>query len=197
MATKKKKKPGFFEKIGLALGILKREVSVLVLGLDNSGKSTLLTHLSPKKGDITEVVPTVGFSVEGFKMGGLKFTCFDMSGQSKYRNLWERYYADVDGIVWVIDSTDKSRMCVVQDELETMLEHKALRGQEFPILFFANKMDLPSALTPVACMEELELDELDKPWHITASNALTGKGVEHGVQWLAEQLTKKGDGGGK
>ena len=119
----KKKKPNFFEKIGLALGILKREVNVLVLGLDNSGKSTLLTHLSPKKGDITEVAPTVGFSVEGFKMGGrfhrriiarglcyvsdhvrklivcvgLKFTCFDMSGQSKYRSLWERYYADADG----------------------------------------------------------------------------------------------------
>jgi len=66
-----KKKPNFFEKIGLALGILKREVSVLVLGLDNSGKSTLLTHLKPKKGDITEVAPTVGFSVEGFKMGGM------------------------------------------------------------------------------------------------------------------------------
>ena len=65
-----KKKPNFFEKIGLALGLLKREVSVLVLGLDNSGKSTLLTHLNSKKGDITEVAPTVGFSVEGFQMGG-------------------------------------------------------------------------------------------------------------------------------
>ena len=65
-----KKKPNFFEKIGLALGLLKREVSILVLGLDNSGKSTLLTHLNSKKGDIKEVAPTVGFSVEGFKMGG-------------------------------------------------------------------------------------------------------------------------------
>eukprot|EP00750_Incisomonas_marina_P001054 INCI10865.1.p1 GENE.INCI10865.1~~INCI10865.1.p1 ORF type:complete len:197 (+),score=42.89 INCI10865.1:200-790(+) len=192
-----KKKPNFFEKIGLALGLLKREVSILVLGLDNSGKSTLLTHLNSKKGDIKEVAPTVGFSVEGFKMGGLKFTCFDMSGQSKYRNLWERYYADVDGIVWVIDSTDKVRMCVVQDEIENMLEHKQLRGKSFPILFFANKMDLPSAYSAVECMEELELDELTRPWHISASNALTGKGVESGVQWLAEQLTKKEGGGGK
>ena len=66
-----KKQPNFFEKIGLALGLLKREVSVLVLGLDNSGKSTLLTHLNSKKGDIAEVAPTVGFSVEGFQMGGV------------------------------------------------------------------------------------------------------------------------------
>ena len=74
-----KKKPNFFEKIGLALGILKREVSILVLGLDNSGKSTLLTHLQPKKGDVTEVAPTVGFSVEGFKMGGrFASVCIDM-----------------------------------------------------------------------------------------------------------------------
>lgn len=72
-----KKKPNFFEKIGLALGLLKREVSILVLGLDNSGKSTLLTHLNSKKGDIKEVAPTVGFSVEGFKMGG---PCAGVSG---------------------------------------------------------------------------------------------------------------------
>jgi len=98
-------------------------------------------------------------------------------------------------IIWVIDSTDKVRMCVVQDELENMFDHKHLRDKQFPILFFANKvgarvavagcsclvpvrsvqvpemltcvipspqMDLPSAYTAVECMEELELDELER-----------------------------------
>jgi hypothetical protein len=70
MSAGNKKPPNFFEKMGMALGLVKRKVSVLVLGLDNSGKSTLLTHLKPKKTDITEVAPTVGFSVEAFAMGG-------------------------------------------------------------------------------------------------------------------------------
>ena len=57
-----------------------------------------------------EVVPTVGFQVEEFSKNGLAFTVFDMSGQGRYRNLWEHYYKDVGGVIFVIDSTDKIRM---------------------------------------------------------------------------------------
>ena len=96
---------------------------ILVVGLDNSGKSTIISWLKPKKvkrvrGVVRrgrmgawrvrltspslppsrsqavpqEVVPTVGFSVEEFSKNGLAFTVFDMSGQGRYRNLWEHYY---------------------------------------------------------------------------------------------------------
>lgn len=41
------------------------------------------------------MVPTVGFSVEEFTKNGLAFTVFDMSGQGRYRNLWEHYYKEV------------------------------------------------------------------------------------------------------
>lgn len=59
-------------------------------------------------------------------------------------------------------------MCVAKDELEQLIEHKELAGKKVPILFFANKMDLSNALTPVECMEQLELDKLPgKSWHIT------------------------------
>ena len=57
-----------------------------------------------------EVVPTGGFQVEEFSKNGLAFTVFDMSGQGRYRNLWEHYYKDVGGVIFVIDSTDKIRM---------------------------------------------------------------------------------------
>lgn len=42
-----------------------------------------------------ETTPTVGFQMEQFTRNNLKFTIFDMSGQSRYRNLWEVYYVDV------------------------------------------------------------------------------------------------------
>lgn len=42
-----------------------------------------------------ETTPTVGFQMEQFSRNNLKFTIFDMSGQSRYRNLWEVYYVDV------------------------------------------------------------------------------------------------------
>jgi len=71
----------------------------------------------------SDVVPTVGFSVEEFTRNGLTFTVFDMSGQGRYRNLWEHYYKEVGGIIFCIDSTDKLRMCVAKDELESLLAH--------------------------------------------------------------------------
>ena len=68
-----------------------------------------------------DVVPTVGFAVEEFTKNGLSFTVFDMSGQGRYRNLWEHYYKEVGGIIFVIDATDQIRMCVAKDELDALL----------------------------------------------------------------------------
>ena len=71
------------------------------------------------------------------------------------------------GIIFCIDSTDALRMCVAKDELEQMLQHQDLGS--VPLLFFANKMDLPTAKQPVECVSLLELDRItDKPWHIGA-----------------------------
>jgi GTPase SAR1 family protein len=58
---------GFFDKLATMLGIRKREASVLVVGLDNSGKSTCLNHFKPEEQKRTDIVPTVGFTVERFK----------------------------------------------------------------------------------------------------------------------------------
>jgi ADP-ribosylation factor-like protein 6 len=54
-------------------------------------------------------VPTVGFAVEEFTKNNISFTVFDMSGQGRYRNLWEHYYKDVQAIIFVVDTSDKIR----------------------------------------------------------------------------------------
>ena len=50
------------------------------------------------------------------------FTAFDMSGQGRYRNLWEHYYRDCQGIIFVVDSSDRLRMVVAKDELDMLLQ---------------------------------------------------------------------------
>lgn len=40
---------GLFKRLAQALGISKRECKILVVGLDNSGKTTLINRLKPKK----------------------------------------------------------------------------------------------------------------------------------------------------
>ena len=72
---------GLFKKLSRALGFGRKPMRIMVVGLDNSGKTTLINHMRPKKGQAHEVVPTVGFSMDEFSKDNLKFTVFDMSGQ--------------------------------------------------------------------------------------------------------------------
>lgn len=180
---------GFFDTLAQWLGIRKKEVNVLVVGLDNSGKTTIINHFKPNEAKNHDIVPTVGFNVERFTSKALAFTAFDMSGQGRYRNLWEHYYRECHGIIFVIDSNDKLRMVVAKDELELLLQHGDLKNRRIPILFYANKMDLREAVSSVKCSSLMGLDQiLDKPWHICASNAITGEGLDEGVDWLTDQI---------
>lgn len=63
-----------------------------------------------------------------------------MSGQGRYRSLWEHYYADVQAIIFVLDSTDRIRMCVAKEELDLLLNHDLIKKSKAPIIFFANKV---------------------------------------------------------
>ena len=182
--------------------VLSKPARLIVVGLDNAGKSMMINQLKPSRAASYEVTPTVGLSHERFSRGGFDFTVFDMAGGGTYRSLWEKYYSGVDAIVFVVDSSDKMRMCVARDEMEMLLEHADIKGApSAPILFFANKMDLPGALEPSEVSLQLGLSAItERPWQVAASNALTGEGVNEGIEWLVSTLNQKrkgGAGGGK
>ncbi|XP_064499749.1 ADP-ribosylation factor-like protein 6 isoform X1 [Pseudopipra pipra] len=120
---------GLFDKLAGWLGLKKKEVHVLCLGLDNSGKTTIINKLKPSNAQTQDIVPTIGFSIEKFKTSSLSFTVFDMSGQGKYRDLWEHYYKEGQAIIFVIDSSDKLRMVVAKEELDTLLNHPDAVGK--------------------------------------------------------------------
>ena len=71
----------------------KRKMRFLVLGLDNAGKSAVINSL---KREQVHTGPTVGYSSEKFEYGGVHFNAFDMSGQSKYRDMWEHHFEDCE-----------------------------------------------------------------------------------------------------
>ncbi|OWF48770.1 ADP-ribosylation factor-like protein 6 [Mizuhopecten yessoensis] len=181
---------GFLSRLAEIMGFKKKEANLLVIGLDNSGKTTIIDQLKPEDKRSRDVAPTVGFTVDRFKNNSLQFTAFDMSGQGRYRNLWEHYFKNCDGIIFVLDSSDKLRMAVAKDELDQALKHEDIMKRRIPILFFANKMDLRESMTSVRCSMVMELEKSirDKPWHICSSNAKTGEGLHEGFEWLTDTL---------
>mmetsp|Transcript_32733 Transcript_32733/g.101333 ORF Transcript_32733/g.101333 Transcript_32733/m.101333 type:complete len:119 (-) Transcript_32733:468-824(-) len=116
-----------------------------------------------------------------------------MSGQPRYRSLWEQYYIEAEAVIFVVDSSDRLRICVAKTELEMLLKHEDICSKPLPIIFFANKMDIPGALTPLECSQQLELERIsDRPWHIASSNGLTGAGIAEGMDWLASHISPRG-----
>ncbi|KAH8433479.1 ADP-ribosylation factor family protein [Aspergillus melleus] len=93
----------------------KEEYSVLLLGLDNAGKTTLLSQIkalfqprpdgtpAPNPG---KTVPTVGQNVTTISLPDMYLKIWDVGGQLTMRNLWQSYYASCHAIVFVVDSTD-------------------------------------------------------------------------------------------
>ena len=180
---------GFWSALKAMFRKKKVTTRIVVVGLDNSGKTTMLNFIKPHGSQIEDVVPTVGFTVEEFYKHSLHFTCYDMSGHSRYRELWTRFYSETQAIIFVVDASDQLRLGVAKAELDEILTHQDVRSRPIPVLIFANKMDLPNACSPVECSEQLKLHEIrDRPWIIFPSVATTGQGLEEGLTWLSSRL---------
>ena len=176
------------------LGFGRRQVSVLIVGLDNTGKTSILNYLRPEEARTQTTIPTVGFNVENFSCRGLSFTAFDMSGQNRYRHLWSNYYRSTNAIIFVVDSSDLTRIVVAHEELQQLLSHVEIRSRSIPILFFANKMDLRDSLSCTGVSTELRLNEINnKSWHICSTNALSGEGIAEGIEWLSNEIKQSID----
>ena len=128
---------------------MKKDMRILMVGLDAAGKTTILYKL--KLGEVVTTIPTIGFNVETVEYKNISFTVWDVGGQDKIRNLWRHYY-----------------------------------------LVFANKQDLPHAMSAPELTEKLGLQKLTgRQWYIQACCATTGDGLYEGLDWLSDIVSKK------
>uniref|UniRef100_A0A915NDM6 Amidase domain-containing protein n=1 Tax=Meloidogyne javanica TaxID=6303 RepID=A0A915NDM6_MELJA len=163
----------------------KRQVRILMVGLDAAGKTTILYKL--KLGEIVTTIPTIGFNVETVEYRNISFTVWDVGGQDKIRPLWRYYFQNTQGLIFVVDSNDKERIVEAREELMRMLSEDELRDSV--LLVFANKQDLPNAMNAAELTDKLGLHTLrNRNWYIQATCATSGDGLYEGLDWLSNQL---------
>ncbi|EAR98989.1 ADP-ribosylation factor(Arf)/Arf-like (Arl) small GTPase family protein (macronuclear) [Tetrahymena thermophila SB210] len=186
----------FFKNMLGYLGLYKKNGKILFLGLDNAGKTTLLRRL--KDGRLVQHDPTLGSHTEELVLGNIRFKAFDLGGHEAVRKTWKNYFASIDGIVYLVDSSDRARFEESKIEFNKIIQTKEL--EKVPIVILGNKIDIQGA----ASEDELRINfglanssqigiekitEIDgRPIELFMCSVSKKIGYADGFQWLSKFL---------
>ncbi|KAI8622064.1 P-loop containing nucleoside triphosphate hydrolase protein [Chytriomyces sp. MP71] len=167
----------------------KQEMELTLVGLQNSGKTTLVNVIA--NGEFTEdMIPTVGFNMRKVTKGAVVMKLWDLGGQARFRAMWERYCRGVNAIVFVLDSADHAKIPAARTELHTLLDKPQLVN--IPVLVLGNKNDLPGALGVEAVIDQMGLKSITNRevscYSISAKNSVN---IDLTLQWLTKHATSK------
>ncbi|GFR93361.1 ADP-ribosylation factor [Elysia marginata] len=172
-------------------------VQVVMVGLEGTGKTTLLYRL--KFGQYTSSIPTIGFNretveapaIEG-KSRGVSFVIWDIGGKDNMRPLWKSYLRSADGVLFVVDSSDREGAEEARMEL-TRLVRTQNPQSVLPTLVVANKQDLPAAMSPQDVAKAVGVPELQAashPCRLMPACAVTGEGLPEAMDTMYEMVHK-------
>ncbi|ODM90903.1 ADP-ribosylation factor-related protein 1 [Orchesella cincta] len=126
------------------------EYCVVILGLDDAGKTTYLEAVKAamskdyKRMDPSRITPTVGLNTGQVDTTGISIQFWDLGGQAELQTLWDKYYSECHGVIYVIDSHDRDRIEESKEAFDKMIRNELLQG--VPLLVLANKQDLPDCM---------------------------------------------------
>jgi len=166
------------------LGLLNKEATIIIIGLDNAGKTTLLHKLA--KGAFGSFPPTEKPLSDEFQAGGVSFKAWDLGGHEAVRHIWDDFLPTTDGVLFVLDSADTERLTEAEEELTALAAESSLFSVPIAVLF--NKDDLPFAIpTPELekCLKWNVLMQRDGPIRGFRTSVLRGTGYTEAFQWLA------------
>jgi len=165
-----------------------KEIRLLMLGLDNAGKTTVVKKFNGE--DVDSISPTLGFNIQTLEHKEYRLNVWDVGGQSSIRSYWRNYFEQTDGLIWVVDSADTQRLEDCKQELKALLQEERLAGAT--LLVLANKQDLHGALDSHQIKEFLDLDSIKtRHWQVLSCSATRGDGLLEGVDWMVSDVAKR------
>eukprot|EP00162_Nutomonas_longa_P012829 comp21286_c0_seq1/m.45603 comp21286_c0_seq1/g.45603 ORF comp21286_c0_seq1/g.45603 comp21286_c0_seq1/m.45603 type:complete len:188 (-) comp21286_c0_seq1:64-627(-) len=175
----------FLNNVLYRLGLTRKDATIILLGLDNAGKTTLLYKL--KRGSIKPFTPTQRANIEELTVGSLKIKAWDLGGHKQVRHLWRQYLDTADAVVFIIDSADTERVGEAGNELRGVLDAEELAN--VPIAVLANKIDLESALPRERLITALGIENQilnRRNVQLFPCSLFRGVGYENALQWIGD-----------
>jgi GTP-binding protein SAR1 len=185
----------WFTNVLSFLGLYSKHAKILFLGLDNAGKTTLLQLL--KTGKVQQFEPTFHAGKEELQIGNVVFTAHDLGGHETARRVWETHFADVGGIIYLVDAADRERIPEAKTELDSLLSNPSLENVPFVVL--GNKTDMREALSEQELRASLGLMQTTgkdvtsglegvRPLEIFMCSVARKAGYDKGFKWLSNFL---------
>lgn len=177
------------------LGLGNKNAKILFLGLDNAGKTTLMHMLKDER--MVQHQPTQYPTSEELQLAGINFKAFDLGGHEIARRVWRDYYAKVDAIVYLVDSSDRDRFPESKKELDSLLADESLSA--VPFLVLGNKIDLPTAASEEELRQwlglsyttgkgKVNLDGKTRPLELFMCSVLKRMGYGEGFRWMSQYI---------
>ena len=173
-----------FDSLLASLGFVNKQATVILVGLDNAGKTTLLNRLA--KGTFVAFAPTEKPNHNEFKAGSVTFRAWDLGGHEAVRQLWDDFLPTTDAVVFLVDSADPDRLAECEEELSALAADDNLFGVPIAVMF--NKVDLPFALGDDELAVGLDWESLrqrDGPIQGFRCSVLQGTGHTEAFQWIS------------
>ncbi|XP_070555841.1 ADP-ribosylation factor-related protein 1-like isoform X2 [Ptychodera flava] len=136
---------------------------------------------------LSKITTTVGLNIGKIDIGSVRLMFWDLGGQEELQSLWDKYYAESHGVIYVVDSTDEERLEDSWKAFDEMIESEALEG--VPVIVLANKQDVQGCLN---------VDQIKSLFNQSAAkigrrdckmqgvSALTGDGVNESIDWIVQ-----------
>lgn len=175
-----------------------RDVTLVTLGLDNAGKSTVISVIINSNQE--NVATTVGYSNNKAQLRKCNVTISDLGGGSRIRGIWNNYYAESHGVIFVVDSSATERVNECKEELHRLLQDDRIKGK--PIIIFANKQDAENAADEIKTCNVLDLENAlgenrnccrVEPCTAlySANNGKKDPAIRRGINWLLDSITEQ------
>ena len=151
-------------------------LKIIFIGLDNSGKTSILYTLEGKFAKVANIKPTIRFTRTDFTILGLPIKIWDLGGQEQYRKEYlshDKFFRGTDLLFFIVDIQDTHRFTESVEYFLNILEvFEKMDPENYPhIEIFLHKSDpyirdLPDVRKNIITIQEL-FSELSKTVAIT------------------------------
>jgi len=143
---------------------------------------------------LDKIPPTVGLNIGRMDISNCRVIFWDLGGQIALRSIWEKYYSEAHGLMFVLDSADTERFEEAKAAMDSLANHQELSG--VPLLLCANKQDLPTARPREEINDVFQMDKIgnkSREKKLQMLSALTCAGIEEGITWLVNAAVNNPD----